>query len=712
MKQFQFEYKNINNFRRELARVRRFCNTASCSSIFFQIFTKSTNFNEIYAITDQITRDFPTAYYYGCQSYGNIIDGKLAKDNTLIVCSIFEYETTKTELVYIDPTNENADFRTLDDLWNYCNEKDWVKAIEFTSTYYASELLKISEKPINLREDIQVFGGVAIYPNDIVTEQSFIFTRKEGFSDKAAVAILLGGEDLNISCSYYNGWEGLGKHFTITKCDGKIIHEIDHEPAMEIYRKYLGIEYNDKFLNDTMKFPLLVRQHGVECIRMPMPTENSGDIKLTVEVQNGTQLRLSYGEPSSIIKTINQHVKQIFEFAPETIRIYSCAIRRNFWGDDDVSKETSMLDGIAATIGFYTRGEILRVGNYLQYFNATIVACLVREGDAVKPDYNLDELIDSKLTEENSSNKLLHYLSAVTGEIESQYNRTLSGIALTYRTMLSIDLKNNTILQLDEDSQTTEILGSRQGAANQMEAFIENFIISSQQEKAKEFCDLTTIKARMKDVSHIEYEIIGKSVGWFRAEFVIVSYDENNEAEQILFTTQIIDEVKRREENLRYLAATDQLTGLYNRRTYEQDIAELKNTIIEDRLVYVSVDVNGLKKTNDTLGHLSGDELIKAAATCMKQAFGSYGRVYRIGGDEFVAIIYASPRQLEIIRKDFENLIENQNKELNFELSVATGYVSGSDIVGKTISEIEQLGDDYMYKSKELYYEKRGISRR
>ncbi|MFR3283861.1 MAG: diguanylate cyclase domain-containing protein [Clostridium fessum] len=47
----------------------------------------------------------------------------------------------------------------------------------------------------------------------------------------------------------------------------------------------------------------------------------------------------------------------------------------------------------------------------------------------------------------------------------------------------------------------------------------------------------------------------------------------------------------------------------------------------------------GWKRVNDTYGHVAGDELIRAAADCMKNSFNEYGKVYRIGGDEFAVII-------------------------------------------------------------------------
>ena len=72
---------------------------------------------------------------------------------------------------------------------------------------------------------------------------------------------------------------------------------------------------------------------------------------------------------------------------------------------------------------------------------------------------------------------------------------------------------------------------------------------------------------------------------------------------------------KYKKEKFRYTSNTDELTRCYNRRAYEEDINKLDLT---KEWVYVSMDINGLKNANDSFGHAAGDELIRAAADCMK----------------------------------------------------------------------------------------------
>lgn len=75
---------------------------------------------------------------------------------------------------------------------------------------------------------------------------------------------------------------------------------------------------------------------------------------------------------------------------------------------------------------------------------------------------------------------------------------------------------------------------------------------------------------------------------------------------------------------------------------------------LDDDFVYVSFDVNGLKIVNDSLGHLAGDEVIIAAADCISKTFGKVGTVYRVGGDEFVALVVVNTDKLIVIREEFD----------------------------------------------------------
>ena len=93
------------------------------------------------------------------------------------------------------------------------------------------------------------------------------------------------------------------------------------------------------------------------------------------------------------------------------------------------------------------------------------------------------------------------------------------------------------------------------------------------------------------------------------------------------------------ESILRSAAENDALTGLPNRYCFERDM--IKNEDSTDPYALLLFDVNYLKRTNDTLGHLAGDRLIQMAAKCISECVANENadNCYRIGGDEFVVLL-------------------------------------------------------------------------
>lgn len=159
-------------------------------------------------------------------------------------------------------------------------------------------------------------------------------------------------------------------------------------------------------------------------------------------------------------------------------------------------------------------------------------------------------------------------------------------------------------------------------------------------------------------------------------------------------------------------SSIDELTGLYNRYAYEEEIANLEKGNIAENFVYVSSDVNSLKMTNDSLGHTAGDELLLGAVKCLKEAMGQYGKLYRIGGDEFIALIYADEEQLNDIKNNIQTLSSKWSGSLVNSLSISCGYVTRKENSEMSVRQMAILADQKMYEAKGEYYQRTGIERR
>ena len=136
-----------------------------------------------------------------------------------------------------------------------------------------------------------------------------------------------------------------------------------------------------------------------------------------------------------------------------------------------------------------------------------------------------------------------------------------------------------------------------------------------------------------------EYPIMTASgeVKWVWEQYQEV-YDENQNA--IATEGLIIDVTARKlaEEKITYLSYHDQLTGLYNRRFYEEECRRLDNPR-NLPITVVMADINGLKLVNDAFGHLAGDELIRKMADTFRRECRADDIIARIGGDEFVILM-------------------------------------------------------------------------
>lgn len=293
---------------------------------------------------------------------------------------------------------------------------------------------------------------------------------------------------------------------------------------------------------------------------------------------------------------------------------------------------------------------------------------------------------------------------------EASQTIVLGAIQDTYYTMHLFDLKDNSVVDFIESELVTSFVNDR---GNGQTAITDVMVASVTEEylpEVKKFIDFSTVSERLKDSNIISMDFLGKHHGWTRATIISVERDEQGNQNKIMFTTQIIDEQKRREQEMYARSNIDQLTNLFNRRAYEDDVARILKD--NQNLVYVSVDVNGLKVVNDSLGHTAGDELLKGAAECMRRCFGPYGKIYRTGGDEFAVLLYATEDELTQIQADLDETVLNWRGEIVDNVAISCGYVRRQENSNFTIEEMAQLADERMYKEKTSFYQKKGMDRK
>ncbi len=159
-------------------------------------------------------------------------------------------------------------------------------------------------------------------------------------------------------------------------------------------------------------------------------------------------------------------------------------------------------------------------------------------------------------------------------------------------------------------------------------------------------------------------------------------------------------------------ASIDSMTGLMNRRSYLRELEAFGNTVLSDDLTYISIDVNGLKEINDSMGHDAGDILIKGAGQCISACFADIGSIYRIGGDEFVVIFTAKKPDIEARLYEFESTMKKWSAEKGILLEVSYGVARHEEEKESRITDLAKLADRKMYAAKREFYQTTGKDRR
>ena len=262
---------------------------------------------------------------------------------------------------------------------------------------------------------------------------------------------------------------------------------------------------------------------------------------------------------------------------------------------------------------------------------------------------------------------------------EAEKGTIFKSISETYYSMHIIDLKAGTVSRYIEPDILKHLIGDTRNPQEMLNRVIRGTASEEYQDMVLQFVDLSTLSERLCDKKQISCEFVGRNYGWTRISFVSIEKFYGR-LQKVMVSTQVIDTEKRAEIDMLFKTNNDELTGLYNRRAFDAQLTELDKRGLDDGLVLISMDLNGLKVANDTLGHAAGDELLTGAADCMKQCLSHYGKIFRVGGDEFYAILHATDSELEALKDKLDTTVRQWSGKLNKKLTLSCGYVAKSSL--------------------------------
>ncbi|WP_108309244.1 GGDEF domain-containing protein [Thermodesulfobium acidiphilum] len=162
---------------------------------------------------------------------------------------------------------------------------------------------------------------------------------------------------------------------------------------------------------------------------------------------------------------------------------------------------------------------------------------------------------------------------------------------------------------------------------------------------------------------------------------------------------QDLSNIYQQNEKLKYLSFHDELTGLYNRNYFENEIKKYSDGRMDPVGVFV-FDVDGMKLINDSLGHQAGDKALQGMAKILRKTFRKSDIVCRVGGDEFAILIpHASFNLMQILLERVKSIYLELKDKFDVPLYFSIGYSIGNTR-DEEFENIFKRADISMYSNK------------
>jgi len=233
-------------------------------------------------------------------------------------------------------------------------------AITLPESLTTSAVVIVNALSQALQQSVPVFGGLTA--DQWQFKQTYQFYKTEVCSD--ALPVLLFSGNVDFSFGVASGWQPIGKQGKVTKVDKNIIYEIDHQPAIEFYRNYLGN------LSPSLEYPLAVYEGEDQpfYLRATSGADHTDDGSITFfgDIPAGAIIQLTEANRNDILSASEQSMKLAIERFPKTSKpggafYFSCCARRQILGSrtrEEYEVAQACQDEIIPGLGFYTNGEI------------------------------------------------------------------------------------------------------------------------------------------------------------------------------------------------------------------------------------------------------------------------------------------------------------------------------------------------------------------
>ncbi len=304
---------------------------------------------------------YPGSKFVGCSSAGQILNSSAGEH--CFIAAVISFSTTSVQTAYVNIASPSNSYNYGEDLGNRL-KSDNLKGILLLSdgtNINGSRLVRGISDVVGC--NVTIMGGLAAdgdrFEETCVAVDNHLDTRTVG-------AVGFYGDNIIFSCGSEGGWRAFGPKRKITKSHENILYEIDGEPALDLYERYLGDEA--KGLPGTaLLFPLLVsgtnnREGGVVRTILSIDPEQRS-LSFAGNVPQGCNAQLMQGSFEDLYNGAGEAALKAMSLSvsPQLVFLVSCVGRRLVLGqyiENEIAAVTSNFQPSTPVFGFYSYGEI------------------------------------------------------------------------------------------------------------------------------------------------------------------------------------------------------------------------------------------------------------------------------------------------------------------------------------------------------------------
>jgi hypothetical protein len=335
---------------------------------------------------DSVKENYPFAQIVGCSTSGEIIQEEVHNNNIICTAVWFEKSTIEIATAAID-SMENS-YRVGQKLAAELDKEDLVHVMVLSEglNINGSELTKGINNQLDNR--ISVTGGLA-GDQDLFSET--VIVHNHAGEKNLVVAIGFYGKDLQVGYGSMGGWDSFGVDREVTRSKGNILYELDGQPALELYKRYLGV-HAANLPASALLFPLSLRLKNSETslVRTVLSVnEEDGSMVFAGDIPQGEYVRLMKANFDRLIDGANDAAEMslisLKNSDADLAILISCVGRKLVLKqrvEEELEAIREVLGETVAMTGFYSYGEISPIKpfeRHCELHNQTMTITLFKE---------------------------------------------------------------------------------------------------------------------------------------------------------------------------------------------------------------------------------------------------------------------------------------------------------------------------------------------